>query len=137
MTHRKFFALLRGSEEVPPVKTLAFGTTVVVVSKDKQKLFFVLKVNNILKFTQAHLHLGPRGVNGPIVAFLFGPVMPGISVKHGVVTGVLTKKDLVGPLKGQSIARLIELMKAGKIYVNVHTEQHPDGEIRGQLKPSS
>ncbi|PTX48137.1 CHRD domain-containing protein [Melghirimyces profundicolus] len=131
---RKFIAVLRGAEEVPPVRTRAFGITHLLVSRDKKRLFYVLKVRNIRRFTQAHIHLGPRGVNGPIVAFLFGFTTPGISVNKGVVSGTITADDLVGPLKGKTIADLVREMRRGNTYVNVHTEQNPDGEIRGQIR---
>ncbi|HEY4551283.1 MAG TPA: CHRD domain-containing protein [Bacillus sp. (in: firmicutes)] len=96
---------------------------------------FQLTVNNLENFTQAHIHLGRIGVNGPIVAFLFGPVDPDISVKKGIVEGIITADDLVGPLKGRRLSTLIDLMEDGKTYVNAHTAQNPDGEIRGQIKP--
>ena len=42
-----------------------------------------------------------------------------------------------GPLAGKRISDLIKLIEDGKAYVNVHTDQNPDGEIRGQLAPST
>lgn len=131
---RRFLANLRGSEEVPPVRTLAFGNAVFRLSSDRRRLHYRLTVNRIRRFTEAHIHIGARGVNGPIVAFLFGRTTPGISVNRGVVTGTITRNDLVGPLAGRSLSALIQRMKAGNTYVNVHTEQNPDGEIRGQIR---
>jgi hypothetical protein len=91
-------------------------------------------VNDLEKFTAAHIHLGMRGQNGPVVAFLFGPVTRGISIDTGVATGTITKDDLVGPLQGMSLLELARQMKAGNTYVNAHTERHPNGEIRGQIR---
>ncbi|GLB61034.1 CHRD domain-containing protein [Cytobacillus sp. NCCP-133] len=130
-----FFARLKGSEEVPPVRTDAFGTAKFKVSKDKRKMGYRLTVNDLSNFTQAHIHLGRRGVNGPVVVFLFGLIDPDISVNKGVVEGIITARDLVGPLEGKPLSVLIDLMSDGDTYVNVHTAQNPDGEIRGQIKP--
>ncbi|GEC93152.1 MULTISPECIES: CHRD domain-containing protein [Brevibacillus] len=130
----RFRAFLRGSEEVPPVRTNATGTTSFRLSQNKQRLDFRLVVNNLRNFTEAHIHVGARGVNGPVVVFLFGPVTRGISVNRGVVTGSITQADLVGPLQGRPLSELIRLMKNGQTYVNVHTTQNPDGEIRGQIR---
>jgi hypothetical protein len=131
---RRFFARLRGSEEVPMVLTNARGVAAFRLSDDGRRLRFILVVRNIRKVTQAHIHLGQRGMNGPIVAFLFGPVSRGITVNRGIVTGTLTSEDLVGPLAGQSLAVLLREMRNGNTYVNVHTEAHPGGEIRGQIR---
>ncbi|MCQ6275493.1 CHRD domain-containing protein [Bacillus sp. V3B] len=130
-----FFAKLEGSEEVPPVKTDADGFAQFKVSRDERKLRYRLTVNNLDNFTQAHIHLGRRGMNGPVVVFLFGLVDPGISVNKGIVEGIITADDLVGPLQGEPLSTLIDLMRDGKTYVNVHTTQNPDGEIRGQIEP--
>ena len=53
------------------------------------------------------------------------------------IGGTITSADLKGPLSGKQISDLIRLIQDGKAYVNVHTDQNPNGEIRGQLKPSS
>lgn len=128
-----FNACLKGRNEVPPVRTISTGNAVFKLNRAGNKLFFKLAVNNITNVTQAHIHLGRRGQNGPVVAFLFGPSKFGISVRNGVIRGVLTRSDLVGPLKGKTIRDLARLMKCGNTYVNVHTIQHPNGEIRGQI----
>lgn len=129
-----FFAILEGSEEVPPVRTDASGNVKFKVSRNERRMSFRLTVNNLDNFTQAHIHIGRREVNGPVVVFLFGPVDPDISVSKGVVEGVITADDLVGPLKGEPLSSLINLMLDEKTYVNAHTAQNPDGEIRGQIK---
>ncbi|RXZ77782.1 CHRD domain-containing protein [Paenibacillaceae bacterium] len=131
---RRFRAFLTGREEVPPVRTAATGTANFQLSPDGRQLRFRLVVRNIARVTQGHIHLGRRGQNGPIVAFLFGPSKFGISVRRGVVQGVLTNRDLVGPLQGKTLRDLIREFNNGNAYVNVHTIQRPDGEIRGQVR---
>jgi hypothetical protein len=39
----------------------------------------------------------------------------------------------MGPLAGGSLDDLVHLIRTGQAYVNVHTEQYPAGEIRGQI----
>ncbi|MBG9794144.1 hypothetical protein ABD76_17195 [Paenibacillus dendritiformis] len=130
---RTFRAILSGRNEVPPVRTIASGNAVFQLSSNRTQLRFRLVIRNINRVTQAHIHLGRRGQNGPIVAFLFGPSKFGISVRRGVIQGILTSRDLVGPLKGKTIRDLIREIERGNAYVNVHTIQFPDGEIRGQI----
>ena len=130
---RTFAAFLKGRNEVPPVRTISTGVAVFRLNNAGDKLFFKLVIRNIRKVTKAHIHLGKRGVNGPIVAVLFGPSKFGISVKRGVIHGTLTRNDLTGPLSGKTIHDLVRQIKNGNTYVNVHTIQHPNGEIRGQI----
>jgi hypothetical protein len=123
-----------GRQEVPPVRTLASGTAIFHPSRDSKRLRFELVVRNITNVTQAHIHLGRKGINGPVVVLLFSPSIFGISVRRGIIRGVITQSDLVGPLAGKSIAKLISEFQKGNAYVNVHTIQNPNGEIRGQIK---
>lgn len=132
-----FIAVLRGRFEVPPVNTVATGKALFRLSSDRKRLRFLLKVRNIQNVTQAHIHLGRPGQNGPVVAFLFGLSRFGISVRRGIISGTLTRQDLIGPLQGSSIADLVREIRRGNTYVNVHTEQNPDGEIRGQIVKKS
>jgi hypothetical protein len=47
--------------------------------------------------------------------------------------GQITPANFVGPLQGMQLDDLISLMQNGSAYVNVHTEQNPQGEIRGTV----
>ncbi|MBF7148063.1 CHRD domain-containing protein [Bacillus toyonensis] len=128
-----FFAKLRGRNEVPPVETDARGQAFFKLSRDELSLKFKLELFDIENVVVAHLHLGAKGTNGPVVAFLFGPITNPVSIECATFTGMITQEDLVGPLAGRTLDALVNEIIAGNIYINVHTVQHPNGEIRGQL----
>jgi hypothetical protein len=50
------------------------------------------------------------------------------------VEGTITTSNLVGPLAGQPLSALLDAMRAGNTYVNVHSSAHAGGEIRGQIR---
>lgn len=128
-----FFAKLRGRNEVPPVETDARGQAFFKLSWDELSLKFKLELFDIENVVVAHLHLGAKGTNGPVVAFLFGPITNPVSIECATFTGIITQEDLVGPLAGQTLDALVNEIIAGNIYINVHTVQYPNGEICGQL----
>ena len=129
-----FHAILEGDEEVPPVDSDAKGAAIFRTSNDETELNYRLIVANIEDVTAAHIHLAPRGENGDIVAFLFNPETPTDGREFGILAeGNITSADLVGPLEGSTLSELIDEMEAGNTYVNVHTVEHPSGEIRGQI----
>lgn len=130
---RRFVATLSGAEEVPPVVTPGFGRAEFRLDEQRRRLGFDLFVENLRNITAAHIHLGRRGENGPIVAFLFGPVPGGVDRTGRLSSGTITAADLVGPLEGASFSALVAAMRQGNTYVNVHTRSHPEGEIRGQI----
>jgi len=144
--NRNFVAHLSGDEEVPARDTLAQGQAIFHLSKDGSELHYKLIVANIENVVASHIHLGPAGVNGPVVAFLFGPAAPGGGRTDGVLAqGTITAADLVGPLAGHPLSDLIEAMRTGNAYVNVHTNDgvdptntgpgdFPGGEVRGQIQ---
>lgn len=129
-----FIAKLKGSNEVPPVDTNAEGLAQFKVTGNGKQIKYRLTVNNLNHFTAAHIHIGKRGMNGPVLVLLFGPVDPSISVNEGTVEGTITQEDLTGPLAGRPLSFLLELMKNDKAYVNAHSEKYPEGEIRGPIK---
>lgn len=134
---RNFRTHLSGSEEVPPADTRARGQATFQLSHDGAELHYRLIVANIENVTMAHIHLAPAGVNGPVVAWLYPSAPPAQLIPgrtDGVLaTGTLTAENLVGPLAGASFEDLIEQIRAGNTYVNVHTSQFPPGEVRGQI----
>jgi hypothetical protein len=131
-------APLSGAEEVPSVPTRASGMTVLRVSPAGDRIEVRLLVANLHDVTMAHIHLAPRGQNGPVVAWLY-PASPPAQLLPGRTSGVLatptlTAASLVGPLAGQPLSALLDAIEAGDAYVNVHTTTWPAGEIRGQLR---
>lgn len=133
-----FQAHLSGGEEVPPVQTNATGQAVFLLKGQGEELAYTLIVANIQDVLQAHIHLAPAGVNGPVVAWLYPSGPPAVLIPgrtDGVLAqGTITADDLVGPLAGAPLADLVDEIRAGNTYVNVHTVANPGGEIRGQIR---
>jgi hypothetical protein len=139
-------AQLSGANEVPSRDTRARGLATVQVSADGTELSYRLIVANIDNVIAAHFHLGEAGVNGPVVAFLYGPAPAGQGAVNGpIAEGVITDADLIGPFAGQTLATLVQAMVDGSIYVNVHTSDgvaptntgpgdFASGEVRGQVR---
>ena len=123
--HRTFSARLSGRQEVPPVATSGTGIAHFKLSEDGSALYYALIVENLQNVTAAHIHLAPRGVNGPIVVPLAVTV-------NGVASGTITEANLTGPLAGMTLVDLVVEMQQDRTYTNVHTVANPGGEIRGQ-----
>jgi hypothetical protein len=127
---------LSSDEEVPTNDSQATGQAIFQLRGDA--LYYKVIVANIENVTMAHIHVAPAGVNGPVVAWLYpdGPppqLIPGRF--NGILgEGVITDADLVGPLAGMTLDDLVNAIRDGNTYVNVHTSQYPGGEIRGQIR---
>ncbi|PRO67045.1 CHRD domain-containing protein [Alkalicoccus urumqiensis] len=127
---QEFMADLSPEEEVMDVDSEATGEAHVEVSDDGESLDFTVEAHGLTDTLAGHLHSGPRGEDGPVELFLFEneEVM---DYDGEVASGTLTEDDLVGDLSWEEFS---EALVGGNIYVNLHTETFPDGEIRGQLE---
>jgi hypothetical protein len=133
-SHDVFKAKLSGKEEVPAVETKATGEADFKLSKDGKEITYILKVKDIENAKAAHIHAGKMGAEGaPVVGLFGGPKKEGM-FSGDLAKGTITDKNLVGPLAGKTIGDLVELIKGGDAYVNVHTDKYPNGEVRGQVK---
>ncbi len=135
---QEFSASLSSREEVPTNASPATGEAEYELSEDGLTLSFELEYEDITgKAFMAHIHIGPRGVNGPVVLWLCGgPTGRTCPEKAGEVKAVATAKDLVGPLMGKPLSALVAQMRAGNTYTNVHSlPNFAGGEIRGQNIP--
>jgi hypothetical protein len=122
-----FTAKLSGKDEVPPVNTQATGTAQFQLSSDGKEINYDLTTTHLNGFMMAHIHQGKSGENGPPITT---PLQMG--------KGKITSSDLQGSLAGKQISDLVDLMKnGGGAYVNVHTNQNQNGEIRGQIMSGS
>ena len=126
-------ANLSGQEEVPPVDTQATGMAEFTpVMPNNETVDFNVNATDINGVTQGHIHSGVQGENGPVVVTLFNFTSAQNEVSEN---GTIAASNLEGPMKGKTIADLITAMKDGSTYANFHTEQNPNGEIRGQIMP--
>ncbi len=132
----KFEATLSGKNEVPAVNSPATGMATFQLSKTGKSLMYTLSVKDIEDVKMAHIHMGEPGQDGKPVAPLkisATAMKPGKA--NGIIAkGVITSASLIGELKGKTISDLVEAIRAGKTYVNVHTAAHPGGEIRGTIE---
>ena len=137
----RIHARLSGYGEVPAISTSGTGDFTAKINRDETEFEFELTYENLegTLTTAAHIHLGQPNVNGGVSVFFCGgggrPACPNTS---GTVTGTATVTDVIGPT-GQGIApgefaELLRAIRAGATYVNVHTNKHPGGEIRGEVK---
>jgi hypothetical protein len=130
---------------VPANASQAAGQAIFHVSRDGTALDYKLIVANLDNPVAAHIHVGPPGVNGPVVAFLFGPAPPEGGTANGVLAeGTITAANLIGPLAGQPLSALIDALNSANADVNAHTNDGvpptgtgpgdlPGGEIRGNF----
>jgi hypothetical protein len=128
---QKFSAQLSGDQEVPPVQTNASGTAWFKSNRDNFE--FELNVTDLQGITMAHIHNGKQGEIGPPVLPLYKSKSPTILMNGKLASGNITANMLEGPMAGKQIANLTTAMKNSETYVNVHTQQNPNGEIRGQI----
>ena len=129
---QKFAATLSAQEEVPPTNSQATGMAEFTVMGDNVQ--YSVNASNIQSVTAGHIHSGKQGENGPIVVTLFKYDSPMNQVAE---QGSITADKLEGPMAGKQLSDLATAMSNGETYVNVHTEQNPNGEIRGQITSSS
>ena len=128
---KKYFTPLTGMEEVPPVNTNSTGIALFELLNNH--IDFKVNVTNLDNIKSAQIHIGEFGQNGEIIVSLLKSLSH-VDVQNGtLVEGQVTSSDLVGPLKGKTINELVRLFNNTKTYVNIHTEQYPNGEIRGQV----
>lgn len=125
-------AVLSGNQA--DVDTEAGGSAQLVLG-EPGTLLIQLVLEDIECVTQAHIHEGERGEDGPVVA----PLLEYTGEVDGSGDGnpLTTRPD--APLIEGTIIDDSELVEAilddpEAYYVNVHTAHNPSGEIRGQIR---
>ena len=133
--NQDYVAILQSANEVPPSDENAFGIAYFHIEGDGQTLDYNVFFWSITDPMMGHIHLGARGVNGPIVLPMFNakthPIQGNFS--GTIVSGTATAADLTGPLQGKSMNDLFAAMKSGGAYTNFHTMKSPGGASRGQI----
>jgi len=151
---------MTGAEEVfmpvppstaTPADSRAQGEAIFRVNGDGTSVDFRLIASNIDNVIMSHIHCGLAGANGPIRMWLYpvvgpagAPAASGAGPQNGVLaSGTFNPTGVTCP----DGSPLLDAIRAGRTYVNVHTKSHdlpantnntgpgdfPGGEIRGQL----
>ena len=107
---------LTGAEEVPPLGVTGTGSGTFRVADDGTITGSVTTKD--VAGTMAHIHRGAKGQNGPVIVPLD---------KSGDTYSVPAGRKLT--------EAQIKDLKAGNLYVNVHTAKNKGGEVRAQLQP--
>jgi hypothetical protein len=136
---------LSGYQEDPLViSTRGKGQFEAWVNPDKAEVRYRLRYAKLQgQITQAHIHLGGEAQSGGIITFLCTNLGNGPAgtqtcpASPATITGTIRPADIL-TVPGQGISagefrEFIAALRAGVTYVNVHTNQFPDGEIRAQL----
>lgn len=133
-------AELSGFAQVPPVLTPASGTFRARLNGDvlEYELTYEGLSSDALA---AHIHFGHPTDNGGILVFLCGGGdAPACPLREGTVRGTISAGDILAiPEQGVAagdVQGVLRIVQAGLAYVNVHTQNFPDGEIRGQIRIS-
>ena len=107
--------VLTGAAEVPAVTTEATGSGTILVANDRSVSGSITTMR--IDATAAHIHMAPKGSNGPVV-------VPMTKTAEGTWTI---------PAGARFTDTQYASYVAGNMYVNVHSAAFPCGEIRGQL----
>lgn len=137
-------AELVGYCEVPSISTAAQGVFRGVIDDSVGSITWTLSYRDLSSpAEQAHIHFGQHHTAGGISVFLCtnlgnGPAgVQACPAADGTITGTITSAEVIGPadqgIAATELAELLSAIRSGSTYVNVHTQMHPAGEIRGQI----
>jgi hypothetical protein len=139
-------AKLIGWQEVPAIVSDGTATFRARIADDDSSFDWELTYSGLTNVLQAHIHVGQKSVSGGIVVWLCtninntqppGTTSAACPTSAGTVSGTATAAN-VAALAAQGVAvgefaKVLEAIRQGDAYANVHTAAHTGGEIRGQI----
>jgi hypothetical protein len=129
-THGMPITRLTGGQEVPPVGGNNTGSTDIAITLTRcpsaaagaaycPQAFGTVTITGFTA-TAAHIHRGKAGANGPVVVTL---------TKTGENSFAVPDRFFVSDSDYLAY-------QGNELYVNVHSANNPNGEVRGQLRPT-
>jgi hypothetical protein len=134
----RFLATLNGASMVPATTSTTTGTVTFESAPGDSVMAFSLAVANMTGITQAHLHNAAAGANGPTLVWLL-PVngtaaqTPSVTLNGTISLGSIEPSWVRGTPR-LAMDSVKALMRAGRLYVDVHSTTFTNGEIRGQVQ---
>lgn len=143
---RRFSERLTGFEEAPvTLSTPGNGTFRAKIDTANAEIDYTLTFGGLeSNVTQAHIHFGGPWEAGPVIVFLCANVgtppagTQACPAAGGTITGTITAADVLGGATDRGLAAmdfdgLVQALRGGGTYVNVHSVIRPGGEIRAQI----
>ncbi len=141
---------MQGFQEVPAVVSNGSGQCRIQINEAAGTIAYQVGFSDLEgNITQSHIHIGQPNVSGGISLWLcqttgtpapasvaaITPMCPGPT--SGTFSGTLTADNVIGPT-GQAVpvgdlGDVIDAIRSGKTYCNIHSTVVPGGEIRSQL----
>ena len=153
---KKISEFLTGYQETPaPISTTGGGTFNARISNDESRIDWELSYSDLQgAVQQAHIHFGTVGITGGITVFLCTNLGNGPAgtqpcpAPPATISGTIVAADVSPNIPATAAARaqglntgeideLIQAIRAGATYVNVHSTTWPGGEIRSQIDGNS
>ena len=147
---------LAGESEVPPLFSESYGSALVVGNDSGVK--YQINVTSLDKVTGAFLYKGDSTENGQLLVTLLNSTEPSGVIDGKLVEGTIDSSSISAPLTNLTINvtladpfpgnltnatsavappskldALIDLMNENMTYINIHTSDFPEGELRGTL----
>ena len=135
VTQNAFAAMMNGANE-RPTPSGATGTGAASFRRNGDVVNYIITFQGLTGTpTGVHLH-GPAGAN-TTADILVEFSVAGVTSGTGVITGTFNVAAIrsVNGQPAMSLDEVLALMQSGNTYVNVHTAQFTNGEIRGQVAP--
>jgi len=139
-----------GIEEVPAatIITDATGTFTATINNDATLSYTLTYKNLSSAVQQSHIHIGATKISGNISIFLCTnlgngladtPACPDDATHSGTVSGTVSAADVTNLAAAQGVPAgdfkdVVRAIVSHVTYVNVHSVNHPSGEIRGQIR---
>ena len=116
-----FQVQLTGAQQVPAVQTDGTATADLTYDPSTRALSWSVTYSGLSSpVTMAHFHVGAEGKNGKPALWL--------TKKGSAVASPITGNATLTSAQAKEF-------QAGDWYINVHTKDHPAGEVRGQVTP--
>jgi hypothetical protein len=132
------------------VSTPASGTFVAEIDEENKEIHYKLSYKGLKgTVTQAHIHFGQRHTTGGIVVWLcqtegtpapevardpkITPFCPAEGTVEGTITPAQVLAQTAQGIAAEEFDELVDAIRAGATYANVHSTLFPPGEIRGQI----
>lgn len=132
-----FRATMSGNNENPPVETHVNGYTAFRTASNDTTIKYKINLTGLNDTLGADIYKGNKSQDGDKIIDLLNNSKRN-KIRLGMaIRGNISDTDLTGPFKGKALGDLLSAMESGNTYVNIITEDHPSGIVRGQIKSES